>query len=323
MNKRDEWKELCKVFGTEVAATAIECEAPDFFLPIGRQETLGVEVTSIFRGHADAKLRHLPHFATALLDGTTKLHPADVGVVDVCDVTIQTKDGAHVATERAIVQQFPPPEGKIELFMGQLRSKEVKAPGYLARCDVVDLVIADPGRLFWHQSPEEVFAAFEAFAPKSELLTSSFREIYLVTTGAEEVYFPLRCNLFAADCLAFEHLLSPHFERGGSGPDAFALLVASLYLRGYQDALVSIQGNDEGVLAGAWELHYSDEGRVFRDWRCLPRQEFGGVPIGEAFDAAPAHVKDEARRIVEARGGLVVSPNLSLPCQPVEGPAER
>lgn len=323
MNKPEEWGELCKVFGAEFAAKAIACEAPDFFLPMGPAATLGVEVTSIFRGHADAKLKHLPNFATALLEGSQKVHEADDGIVDVCDVTIQTKDGAHVTTERAIIQPFPTPEAKVDLLMKQLRAKEKKAPAYLRRCDAVDLVISDPAHLFWHQSSAEVFAALDAFAPKSELLTSCFREIYLVTTGAEEVFFPLRCNLFAADCLALEHLLLRHFDRGGSGPEAFALLVASLYLRGYQDALVSVNGQHEGVLAGAWEIHYSPKGRAFRDWRCLPRGEFGGMPIRDAFDSAPPHVKHEAHRMVKAREGLFASLNLSLPCQPVHTGAER
>jgi hypothetical protein len=106
MNKTDELKQLGRVFG-EHASKVIEHERPDFLLNTQDNSILGIEVTSIYASNADAKLKLLSGYSTALLDKTQQLHRADKGQIKVDEFSLLNEDGTVATKMTGILQEMP------------------------------------------------------------------------------------------------------------------------------------------------------------------------------------------------------------------------
>lgn len=315
MDKTHELLQLQKVFGLIAAEKATNTERPDFIIETASTMKLGVEVTSIYKNNTDAKLRHVTGYQSSLLEGSGTIHLNDKGKFDLDDIEIIDKDGNHVLKVKAIIQQVPMIEELIDNLFTVIRGKEVKVKNYLKKCECVDLIIKDESNLFLHESHGQLYESFHKFIPKKELLNSNFREIYLVTITKDnqEVFFPLRASFFASDCFAYVSLIiskriSIGFER------LLELLSACLLLEGYAGVKTSLSDSAVGFFSGAWEMHYSTEGQVLRDWR-LVHEVYNGELI-ETINArnSPNTIK-KAKRLVAKRALLYSSLEIRLPVE--------
>lgn len=315
MDKTLERSQLGKVFGAPVAGDACDCERPDFLIRLPTQATLGVEVTSIFVSNFDAKMRNLPGYSNGLVDGTTRLHRNDLGQALAGEVNLVREDGVFVDKVRAIVQVMPTPDGALDLLLHSIRNKQSNAGEYLRKCDQVDLIVADLGNLFIHSSAQEFADLVTCRLPKAELLKSSFREIFLVTRTLENraTVWPLRANLFASDCLAFEALIADlGSERSGRG--VFLLLAAAMYLEGYRDIRMPADTQSEWLAWGAWEVRYEEDAMQVRDWT-IPHEVRPYVAIQEIVASLPADLLDDARELRSRRSTLRASVGIFVPAR--------
>jgi hypothetical protein len=313
VNKFHERLQLQKVFGSLVAASADGGERPDFIIETSSAVKLGVEVTSIYMNNTDAKLRHVADYQSSLLDGNGSIHLSDRGKFDLGDIEIIDQDGNHVSKLKAIVRQVPTMEERIDNLFTVIRGKEAKVKDYLKKCECVDLIIKDESNLFLHESHEQLYELFHKLMPKKELLNSSFREIYLITTteNNKELLFPLRANFFASDCFAYVSLIAAK-RASVRFKELAELLSACLLLEGYTDAKMSLGDSTAGFFFGAWEMHYWPEGQSLRDWRLI-HEVYNGelIQITNARNL-PNTIK-KAKRLVAKRTLLYSSVEVSLP----------
>ena len=309
MDKKSERLELSKVFGASVAHEALDYERPDFLIKLPICQTLGVEVTSVFSCNGAAKLSHMHEYSDALLGGTMRMHRADIGQFTVDKVVLQQENGTYVDTVQAIILQQPSPKDAWRLFWAQVQAKEDKIASYLTHCDFVDLIVSDPGRMLLYRDPEEFQQSFLAAVPKQIALTSPFREIHLITSTVDgtEVAIPLRSNLFAGDCLAFEELLKVEAAEQ-PWEENFLLLTACLQMEGHRHLKVNVEKEAWGLLAGAWEMHYSEDSHALRDWT-LPSDHYPGLPVEEWRDNILS-LQDKVQRLVKQRKELYAAVHL-------------
>lgn len=313
MDKSAERDALLKVFGAPFAALAEDHERPDFIVRGPTSEALGIEVTALYSTQAAAKLDHLPDYTESLLDGTRGVHRADRAAINVDMVRIERADGTKVDDARAIIIEHPTPNQSWELLMKAIRAKQRLAPDYLLNCTRVDLVVSDPGNLFFHAKAEDFQQGLWSFAPKSEILALSFREVYLITKAGEHasVFIPLIATLFMGDCFAYHELLRKQLEDRRSWDEVFKLLVAAMYYEGYGNLLVKLDDSSSAMKIAAWEMHYSETENSLRDWTTIPFETYEGIPAAEFI--ANSSLEAEAMELVERRKGLYSRVHLSLP----------
>lgn len=312
MDKKSERLELAKVFGASVAHEALDHERPDFLINLPNCQMLGVEVTSVFSCNGAAKLSHMHEYSDALLGGAMRMHRADIGQFTVDKVVLQQEDGTSVDTVQAIILQQPSPKDAWILFWTQVQLKEDKIASYLTHCDFADLIVSDPGRMFFHRDPEEFQHSFLSAVPKQIALASPFREIHLITSTAKgtEVVIPLRSSLFAGDCLAFKELLKAESAEK-PWEETLWLLAACLQMEGHRQLKVNVEKEAWGLLAGAWEMHYSEGSYALRDWT-LPSDHYPGAPVEECRDKILS-LQGKAQRLVNQRKELYAAVHLCIP----------
>lgn len=121
------------------------------------------------------------------------------------------------------------------------------------------MIVSDPGGLFFHDKFEEFFRPFWILSRTHSIRRSPFRDIYLLTKSrGGDVFVPLRCSLFLADCFAFESLLWPErrLPQGQAFTKAVArtrleALIAALHLAGHHGR-VNVSPSGVSLFAGAW-----------------------------------------------------------------------
>ena len=320
MNKSHELLQLQKVFGFFAAEHATKSERPDFIIEISKAMKLGVEVTSIYKNNIDAKLRNVPDYQSSLLEGNGTIHRNDRGNFDLDDIEIIDQDGNHVAKAKAIIQQVPTMKERIDSLFSVIRVKEDKVNEYLKRCEYVDLIIKDESNLFLHKSHGQFHESFHKLASKIELLSSNFREIYLVTTtnDNQEVFYPLRANFFVSDCFAYVSLITSK-RNSISFKELFELLSACLLLEGYTGIKTSLRDSVVSFFAGAWEMRYSIEGHVIRDWR-LVVERYNGELIETANARNQPNIIKKAKRLVAKRALLYSAAEVRFPVEQADEP---
>ncbi|MCK9200311.1 MAG: hypothetical protein M0P59_03825 [Gallionella sp.] len=313
MQKLDERQQLHRVFWPR-SLNARDFERPDFLIDGHANHILGIEVTSFYASNADAKLKHLPGYAGALIDGTRRPHLADTDQLRVEEVTLLNQDESVFDKITGIIQEVPSPETRIELLFSKISEKEQKTEGYLRNCDEVDLVIYDASHLFHHESHEQFYRSLHPLAPKLNLVASRFREIHMITSAADRnsVYIPLIANTFIADCFAYEHLLASEIKAGRSSREVFQLLAACLWQEGYSRARVTSSNQGVGFSCGAWEIFYAEDGKKIRDWN-FPDSTYGGEPLTDAISDASTEVLELAQSLLASRNTCFSAVDVRLP----------
>lgn len=302
MNKAAERQYVFQVFGAAAAESATASEQPDFLLTVRSQIVLGVEVTELFFNRGDAKLSHLANYSSSLLDGTQRIHRADIGLFEVDEVTLLDENDEAKARAVAIIQKMPSVKDRIELLLGRIAEKEAKAAKYLQNCQIVDLIIVDRSRLFSDISHEELFRALHLLAPSTSLAQSSFREIYVVTKTKDQrvMYFPLIGNVFIADCFAFSSLLIRDARPGPLTRETYLILRLCLWQAGHHRAQVLHSQHGTRFVCGAWEMYYAEDGLHIRDWR-LPFEQCSVERLIDLPLDAPIDLVNKARDVVASR----------------------
>lgn len=313
MRKTEERLQLQRVFGSD-AATAQDFERPDFLLKTPANTLLGIEVTDLYSSESDAKLKRLPGYTDSLLSKSRSVHQADIGTLQVDELTILNADGSVADKVTGIVQKFRSAAETMDLLLQRIAEKESKFSEYRQNCNEADLVITDQSHLFHHESGEWFYKLFQPLFPRKRLIASPFREIHLATTTTFQsgIRIPLIANVFIADCLAYEHLLLPEVDAGRPSNEIFQLLAACLWHDGYARVKISSDDASTGFHCGAWELFYGEDVKAFRDW-VIPRTSYPGKSLQEVLDGTSPEVLDIAKKLTEEREKWFSSMDMRFP----------
>jgi hypothetical protein len=314
MDKQRERLQLRRVFG-ERASNAHDHERPDFLLRTDGCPTLGIEVTTVYASNADAKLKLIPGYTESLISKSRRVHRADAANLRVEDATLLNPDGSVVDKITGIFQEMPSKNDAYEMLFSRIDEKHEKIDEYMASCDEVDLIVEDGSSLFRHQTHEEFYRLFHALAPRSQLIKSRFREIYLITNtvGLQSVYIPLIANVFFADCFAYEHLLRPSIEADRPSWELFQVLAACLWHGGYESKVVIASGSEGiGMFCGAWELFYAADGKKLCDWS-LPTHPYEGESLVSFLSGTTPELIEEARALSQSRADWFAAMDVRLP----------
>lgn len=257
MDKASEHQLLRLVFGDFGGLHVEPSERPDFLVTNHSNHILGVEVTQLHRSSAVAKLTHCRGYSDGLLEGTSRIHQRDVGHFKVDRITILEKSGEPFTETTAIIQSMPPFSERLELLFSCVAGKEAKAPVYLRHCEMVDLVIRDQDNLFYHSTFDELLGPLSQLREKTALISSLFREIYLVTfSKVGEVCIPLKGACFLADCYAYGNLVgqaaAAEFPDGIESELYLSEIVACLRLEGYREIEALHRESSVEIRHGAW-----------------------------------------------------------------------
>lgn len=310
MTKNSERLQMRRVFG-EKADSARDHERPDFLLDTG-DGVLGIEVTSLYSSNSDAKLKKLEGYSDDLLDGRTRVHRRDDGRLEVAQLTMLNPDDTVVDTVTGIVQKHPSPVEQVRLLFERIAEKEAKVGEYQRSCLKTDLIVSDESHLFRHESHEEFYKRYQLLVPRRRLLSSVFREIYLVTqVNVQHVYVPLIGNALASDCYGYLHAL--HAAETDYSPDeALQLLTAALFNDGHTRVAVIRGQEGVGFQSGAWEVFLGDGGIALRNWM-VPHRAYGGARIAAVVAEISADLLREARSLTTSKRRSLSMVDMRLP----------
>lgn len=311
MEKDAERANLVKVFG-DWAEHARDHERPDFLLATPSGETVGVEVTSIYSSNSDAKVKRLDGYSEALLTRTRGVHRADQRDLQVDDITLLHPDGSVVDTVAAIIQKMPSAVECMRLLFARIADKQAKIADYLQACARIDLIIADESSLFRHRAHEDFYRRNQLLVPRRRLLSSPFREIYLVTgtLDLQEVWVPLIGNALASDCYAYLSLVGDEASR--SEDEIHNKLTAALLIDGHARVKVSRSAAGISYFTGAWEVLIEDERFAIRDWT-VPHTAYVGQSIQEVVASMPPDAIQAARALTTQKRRSLAMLDMRMP----------
>jgi len=313
VNKEKELEAFYSVFGKDYTHKVIPHEKPDFLIMEDNKVHLGVEITEIYSHETDAKLTNMDGYSLGIINGTKKIHKNDKKNIKVDNVTINDSKGNNKGTITAIIQETQNFQDRINILEIAIAKKEKKIIKYLESCENIDLIINDSSNLFYHETFEEFYKPYSILHNKENLVSSSFREIYLVTsTPDKNVYIPLKGNVFLSDCFAYEMLLKNGKKIKSSPIAVFEMLLASLYLSGYTKLTISSKDGELGIHFGPWEMHYSPSGKCIRD-RTLLFNNVKTERISDLFNDFSKNSIDRAKSIVKKRSKMFSFMDFSLP----------
>jgi hypothetical protein len=323
MDKTDEWLQLYRVYGPTVTTSAQEFERPDFLVPIEGDCTLGVEITSVYMSSAHAKLNHLAEYSGNLIDRKREVHVADRESISVDELTLTMNDGTFVARATGIFHQMPSPEESVEILLRQIEEKERKTLQYDSSCAALDLVVLDGSNLFLHKSQKDFQDLFYAFYPKSKLIESPFREIYLLThtMNQELVYMPLLANAFLAECYVYWQLISASVSEKPSLQATLQLMAACLDRGNYPSAKACIDSEGIKILHGAFEVYLPDDGFIVREWMA-PARRHPGLPLRTIFECVPDGFEDTVNELLLQRATKFSGFVIAMPAHEQPRPSE-
>lgn len=176
-----------------------DCESPDFILrENSRTERIGVEVTDFFASGTDARFARLRNYVSALLAGARPRHKDDEGLI-VDRLTVHSPDGTFQFATKGI-QREAPIAGTLSRLASLIGAKGKKHESF--RKDVAhhNLLIANQSVVLSDRQPGDFFAVlFSSNELRDAVLRSPFREIFVLTSAAEEqrVCIPLKQLLLA------------------------------------------------------------------------------------------------------------------------------
>jgi hypothetical protein len=123
-----EWLAVTSIYDPAEFQVFLHQDRPDFVLAFKDDEPrFGVEVTELFQTEANARLVHVPEYATRLFAGQPHMHKDDVSVLNVARVAIHDKDGNLKQSDvPAVIQETPPPVVHREAIAEAIRTKDAK-----------------------------------------------------------------------------------------------------------------------------------------------------------------------------------------------------
>lgn len=322
MNKDDERRAFDQAYRSHDQWAITPSESPDFICLRDNKPVLGVEVTELWQHETDARLSKISGYFGSLLDGGQVVHKDDRVVAKVETIQLVPKDSLEpIAEVPAIMRKHPSPAERAKLLDTVLAGKESRIPDYLGRCGHVDLLVDDRSMLFWSSDFEQLIRPISSDSVRERVTKSGFREIFLLTYAEEgrRVRVPLKASLLMEDLVVLEELLSEEasalsdqlYSASCSSPIAVSVLIAALeHLCGVLPAACVEEGR-LGVSIGCMTLHWTSQGKVIRDYTCMPEQiVFAADRLSSASD-----VDGLARTIAERRSGHQATVSFALPVE--------
>jgi len=323
MNKPAEREIVDKVY-TLKRDWAIEAsESPDFLCMAEGKPILGIEVTGYHHSETHARLRHMENYVLDLLDGKPIRHKDDK-TLKISEIEIQDRDGkSKQKSLKAVIQEIPSIERRIELLSEIVERKSQKCPIYLANTPDVDLLIDDREHGFWFKDFSSLYHSLLTNQRCRKALTvTKFREIILATTtpgedGKKRVSIPLRANMIVEHVQIFAQLFTEFSEQHGIKNDYepfCSILAACLTNLGYGNARIELAPGILSIQFASIEMRLSDaDGVVVRDHLCLPNLQ----GQGETASARTHHISNDfiqfASYLLAERQKLICSVPLHFP----------
>jgi len=304
MDKLLELKLFRYIYGHSNDWDVMPSESPDFICIRNHKPILGVEVTELYRNESDARLKNINGYAATLLKGGNYVHKDDKGNIRVDRVKYIKKDEKDGREINAIIQEVPGFNEKIALLIKAIEGKKKNVDSYLRLCPEVDLIINDASRIFRFDKFENFFIPFSRLIKTSTIISSQFREIFLITSNKERltVKIPLKLNLFAQDINIFEKLvLNSIALKETDKNQAFKILFYCLYKSGYKDISVTTIDGCIGLSIGSHQYLYSKKSKNIRDCSRIPEQLPKGQFIDKLINKLGESEKYNAKKILKER----------------------
>ena len=320
MNKNDERNAFDQAYRSHDRWTIRPDESPDFICLRDDRPVLGVEVTELWQHETDARLSKIGGYFESLLNGGEIVHKDDRAVARVETIQLLPEDSLEpIAEVPAIVRKHPSPAERVMLLDTALTAKETKVSVYLDQCEHVDLLVDDRSMLFWFRDFEHLIRPISSASVRERLSQSRFREIFLLThqEGGLRVRIPLKASLLMEDLIILEELLSEEasemsnhlYSNSHSSPIAVSVLAAALAHVGGVPTALCVEEGLLGISIGCMTLHWGGQGKVIRDYTCIPEQ----VTLGADQFSLSSDANSIARTIAERRNGYQATVSFSLP----------
>jgi len=244
---------------------------------------LGVEVTELWQHGTDARLSNVSGYFESLLNGGEVIHADDRTTAKVEKIQLIPQDSFEPLEEMdAIVRPHPSPSECAKLLDAALTVKEKRVSVYMRRCTQVDLVIDDRSNLFWFSDFDQLIRPISSASCRGHVTRSSFREIFLLTYTKKgpKVRVPLKASLLMEDLLVLEELLAQEapelcdqlYSESQSSPIAISVLATALSHISGVVPMISVEEGRLGISLGSMTLHWTSEGKIIRDYTCIPEQ---------------------------------------------------
>jgi hypothetical protein len=320
VNKDDERRAFDQAYRSHDQWTVAPSESPDFICLRGGIPVLGVEVTELWQHETDARLSKISGYFDSLLDGGKVAHKDDRAIAKVETIQLMPKNSLEpIAEVPAIARKHPSPAERAKLLNTALEVKEGRVSDYLGRCGHVDLLVDDRSMLFWFSDFEQLIRPISGNSVRKGVTRSGFREVFLLaySEGGRRVRVPLKASLLMEDLVVLEELLSEEvselsdqlYSAPYSSPIAVSVLIAALaHVNGVLPAACVEEGR-LGISVGCVTLHWTSQGKVVRDYTCMPEQ----VVLAPDRLSLSSDVDSVAKKIAERRGGYQATVSFALP----------
>ena len=320
VNKDDERRAFDLAYRSHDQWTITPGESPDFICLRHGQPILGVEVTELWQHETDARLSKIGGYFDSLLDGGEVAHKDDRYVAKVETIQLLPRDSLDpIAEIPAIMRKHPSPAERAKLLDAALAGKEKRVSGYLSRCGHVDLLIDDRSMLFWFSEFELLIRPISSDPVRERVTRSEFREVFLLTyaEGGGRVRIPLKASLLMEDLGVLEDLLSEEapelseqlYSVTRSSPVAVSVLIAAVGHLGHVLPAACVEDGRLGISIGCVTLHWTSQGKVVRDYTCMPEQ----VAFAPDRLSSSSDVDRIARRIAERRSAYHATISFAFP----------
>ncbi len=277
MDKLRESKLFEYIYGYPHNWVVTPLEAPDFICFRNNIPVLGVEVTELYQNQSDARLKNIDGYALNLLDGGNYRHKKDKKQLPVNEVDIIDKADNKVTDRKikAIIQELPSLPKRIIALEKTIEIKEKKLPIYEKTCREIDLIIDDVSNIFFFNTYEILFSFLSLSSNKHKIISSHFREIFLVTINKQQkiIRIPLKSSLFLEDAMIFEEFIfKGPITRKYDKSKLFSMLLYCLSQLGYDKIRTKTIDGDIGLAVGSYLYLYSQKGKRILDHRLFPEQ---------------------------------------------------
>jgi hypothetical protein len=319
MSKSIERNILDQVYGKTHGWAVIPHESPDFLCQRDKAVVLGVEVTEFFNSESDARLHKVPGYARTLLTSREYLHKDDKASLRIETITYMPDGDPVKAIEiDAIIRQVPQLNERLEKLRSILTSKSFKNETYSSNAPMIDLIIHDPNHAFRFEQFCEIYRYLSSSDLRSLIIASPFREIFLVTLGADDkrVCVPLKANTFAEEIVICEHLFlaKANVERGGCGLKEFCnSLVGVLWNAGFRNSHVCLKDGEIHLRFSSIEFVYSGNGKRINDFTITPEDESKDMTVDLLAKDLMEDDQGRIAEICESRKEYTASMDLYFP----------
>jgi hypothetical protein len=263
------------VYASRPPFEVLPSERPDFLARLREPLPMfGVEIAEFYDSEVEARIRQIPGYVGALLEGRPFRHKRDRQDLTVDEVSITGPNGEVKASAiPAIIRQVPSLDACATMVSEIIRTKDAKLEAAFATCSHVNLIIADQTHLLGHLEPSAFYRLYCTPALRRAVFASGFREICFVTSfKARRAFVPLKLLLTLAQLYFF------HAAVRRSGRIRAIERVAD-FMRLFADYLIGIARGPVGLRSDplGLEVMYGDTGflvseklavtmRTYNDW---------------------------------------------------------